>query len=188
MALKYPNPRPGSVVNATVAVGAAITGDKIVPDFGPQTIVGNRLNLGVGSATTGIWAGVANDKALMTLSAANVVAIGLGTAGVTLAHDVTISAGCDLKMASNRSIYFNSVLVLQYTTAGKTVLGTATDGEVQYAGSARFTWNTTGISFYPGVTPVARRTAAAVATDLATVIALANDLRTGIINLGLFAA
>lgn len=41
------------------------------------------------------------------------------------------------------------------------------------------------ISFYPGITPVARQAAAAAATDAATTQALANDLRTKLIALGL---
>lgn len=42
------------------------------------------------------------------------------------------------------------------------------------------------IGFY-GVAGIARRTTAAAATDLASVITLANDIRTGLINLGLLA-
>jgi hypothetical protein len=48
----------------------------------------------------------------------------------------------------------------------------------------RFRADGTGVGFF-GVTPVAKPTLSAAATDLATVITLANDLRTRLINYGL---
>lgn len=56
----------------------------------------------------------------------------------------------------------------------------------QAGGSTRFRLGPTGIGFH-GTAPVAQQTLAAASTDLATVITLANDIRTKLIALGLMA-
>jgi hypothetical protein len=97
-----------------------------------------------------------------------------------LSHNATdASLGNYLKNGYAGQMWFNS-------SSGDHYLRAAASGT---AGTPitwldRVTWNGTGIGFY-GVSPVARPTAAAAATDAASTQTLANSLRTILINLGL---
>lgn len=72
---------------------------------------------------------------------------------------------------------------IDWTIQGKGSKGfIAMDG----AGAIKFRCNTTGVGFF-AATPVAKPTLAVASSDLATVITLANDIRTRLINYGLAA-
>lgn len=83
--------------------------------------------------------------------------------------------------------------ILYLNAVNKVAVGGGTTNEafltglktyLQANGSTLIQGDTTGLGFF-GATPVARPAVAVAATDLPSVITLANDIRTGLINLGL---
>lgn len=109
---------------------------------------------------------------------------------VTVQGNRAVRADKTATLVNNRGLYFASALLspdvtVQYGSNHfkectlPIVDSTSTQNITEQRIEAR------KISFYPGITPVARQTIAAAATDAATTQTLANDLRTKMIALGL---
>lgn len=150
-------------------------------------------SVAVGEATTGLFRqaagvlGLSSGGAERVRLTSNDVFVPAST--VTLANNIAYRV-TDTGGTPRQAVKLDAADILQVggTGFGTVNLNTATTLKVQANGTTRIEANTTGVGFF-ATTPVAQPAAAAAATDLASVITLANSLRTGLrgaTGLGLF--
>ncbi len=188
---------PGAVGNGHI-VGSAVTGSKIAANvitashIVANAITGSELAPGavgnghiVSGAVTAskIASGSVGNAQLATgavdtskIAAGSVTGSKLDGASVNTGHIVSGAVGTS--QIAGSAITPNKLDRSYLSSSGGTVSGTLTvTGTLSHTG---------GNAGFFGVAATTRRASAAAASDLATVITLANDLRSGLKNLGLF--
>lgn len=176
-------------VNGDTTVGGAldVTGDATLGgtlDVTGDTTVGGTLGV-TGAATF-------NGAVTLGNAAADVITV-TGTLGVTppstFAGETLVTGNTLHASGAGVGVIFGAsvgaIYAYDYGAGAYRRLDIdSSDLRLGFEGTTRIRINTTGIGFF-GATPVAQQSVGSAATDLASVIDLANDLRTAVLNLGL---